>query len=105
VISNDKFCGSKFTICDLREIILNSKRANMPESTLPIVSVSEEIIVEKIFIIRGQKVMLDSDLAEMYRVEVRVLNQAVKCRRVQKLEITICDFKLGWGKVASIRLH
>lgn len=55
----------------------------MPESTLPIVSVSEEIIVEKIFIIRGQKVMLDSDLAEMYRVEVRVLNQAVKRNKIR----------------------
>ena len=35
-------------------------------------------IVEKIFIIRGQKVMLDRDLAEMYGVETSVLNQAVK---------------------------
>src|SRR5688572_32676544 len=35
-------------------------------------------IVEKIFIIRGQKVMLDKDLAEMYGVQTSVLNQAVK---------------------------
>jgi hypothetical protein len=34
--------------------------------------------VEKIYIIRGQKVMLDRDLAEMYGVEVKRLNQAVK---------------------------
>lgn len=32
----------------------------------------------KIYLIRGQKVMLDSDLAEIYQVETRVLNQAVK---------------------------
>ncbi|HEU5051516.1 MAG TPA: ORF6N domain-containing protein [Hanamia sp.] len=32
----------------------------------------------KIHIIRGQKVMLDRDLAEMYGVEVKRLNQAVK---------------------------
>ena len=50
----------------------------MPKSTLPLANVSEEIIVEKIYVIRGQKVMLDRDLAEMYRVEVRVLNQSVK---------------------------
>jgi hypothetical protein len=31
-----------------------------------------------IFIIRGQKVMLDSDLAELYGVETKVLNQAIK---------------------------
>ncbi|MDE6582956.1 MAG: ORF6N domain-containing protein [Duncaniella sp.] len=35
-------------------------------------------IKNKIFSIRGQKVMLDRDLAEMYGVETRVLNQAVK---------------------------
>ena len=37
-----------------------------------------EIITEKIFFIRGQKVMLDADLADLYGVETRVLNQAVK---------------------------
>ena len=31
-----------------------------------------------IFIIRGQKVMLDSDLAELYGVETKVLNQSIK---------------------------
>ena len=31
-----------------------------------------------IFDIRGQKVMLDSDLAALYEVEPKVLNQAVK---------------------------
>ena len=31
-----------------------------------------------IYTIRGQKVMLDSDLAQLYEVETRVLNQAVK---------------------------
>lgn len=35
-------------------------------------------IETKIYEIRGQKVMLDFDLAEMYEVETRVLNQAVK---------------------------
>ena len=50
----------------------------MPKSSLPLGNVSEETIVEKIYIIRGQKVMLDKDLAEMYGVEVRILNQAVK---------------------------
>ena len=50
----------------------------MPKSNLPIVMVSEEKILEKILLLRGQKVMLDRDLAEMYGVEVRVLNQAVK---------------------------
>ena len=36
-----------------------------------------QIIESKIFSIRGQQVMLDRDLAELYQVETRVLNQAV----------------------------
>lgn len=37
-----------------------------------------ESIQQKIFEIRGQKVMLDFDLAALYEVETRVFNQAVK---------------------------
>ena len=36
-----------------------------------------QIIQKRIFEIRGQRVMLDSHLAELYEVETRVLNQAV----------------------------
>ncbi len=38
----------------------------------------DTMIVDKIYIIRSQKVMLDRDLAEMYGVEVKRLNEAVK---------------------------
>jgi phage regulator Rha-like protein len=37
-----------------------------------------EVIEHKIFLIRGQKVMLDSDLAELYGVTTGALNRAVK---------------------------
>ena len=37
-----------------------------------------QVIQSKIYEIRGQKVMLDFDLAGMYQVETRVLNQSVK---------------------------
>ena len=37
-----------------------------------------QLIQSKIYEIRGQKVLLDRDLAELYQVEVRILNQAVK---------------------------
>jgi len=37
-----------------------------------------EVIASKIYLIRGQKVMLDRDLAKLYGVETRVLNQAVR---------------------------
>lgn len=37
-----------------------------------------EIIENKIYFVRGYKVMLDRDLAELYGVETRALNQAVQ---------------------------
>ena len=38
----------------------------------------DETIINKIYIIREKKVMIDRDLAELYGVDTRVLNQAVK---------------------------
>jgi len=43
------------------------------DTTLPV-----ERITSKIYLIRGHKVMLDRDLAKLYRVETKVLKQAVK---------------------------
>jgi hypothetical protein len=37
-----------------------------------------EVIEKKILLIRGQKVILDRDLADLYEVETRSLNQAVQ---------------------------
>ena len=39
--------------------------------------VPTEVIVTKIIFLRGEKVLLDRDLAELYGVETRMLNQAV----------------------------
>ena len=41
------------------------------------ISVPEEKILNQIFVIRGQKVMLDKDLAQLYRVSTGNLNKAV----------------------------
>jgi len=46
---------------------------NLSKLIIPI-----ERIEHKIYLIRGQKVILDRDLAELYGVETRVLNQAVR---------------------------
>ncbi len=43
-------------------------------------------IKNKIYEIRGQRVMLDRDLAELYHVETKVLNQAVK-RNLQRFPL------------------
>jgi hypothetical protein len=40
--------------------------------------VSQNAIERKIFLIRGQKVMLDKDLAELYGIATKVFKQAVK---------------------------
>lgn len=40
--------------------------------------VAEQKILNKIYVIRGEKVMLDRDLAAMYKVETKVFNQSVK---------------------------
>ena len=40
--------------------------------------IPEETVSQKIFIIRGHKVMLDRDLAELYEAETKAFNRAVK---------------------------
>ena len=40
-------------------------------------------IQNRIYVIRGERVLLDFDLAALYEVETRVLNQAVK-RNIQR---------------------
>lgn len=40
--------------------------------------IQEETILSKIFIIRGIKVLLDSDLASLYEIETKVLKRAVR---------------------------
>jgi hypothetical protein len=72
-------------------------------NNLPIIS--QKHIESQIFTIRGLQVMIDRDLAEMYQVETKVLNQAVKrnserfpiqfrfqLTENEKIElVTICD--------------
>ncbi|MGA9363620.1 MAG: ORF6N domain-containing protein [Bacteroidota bacterium] len=40
--------------------------------------IAAEIIEQRIFLIRGEKVMIDRDLADLYQVQTKVLNQAVR---------------------------
>jgi hypothetical protein len=61
-------------------------------------TISEEVILTKIFLIRGQKVMIDRDLAELYGVETWTLNQAVK-RNLKRFpedfmfQLTVAEFE------------
>ena len=40
--------------------------------------IPDERVMNKIYLIRDKKVMIDRDLAELYQVETRVLNQAIR---------------------------
>ena len=42
------------------------------------VAIPDEVVMNKIYLVRGQKVMLDRDLAELYGVDTKVLKQAVR---------------------------
>ena len=42
------------------------------------VMIPDDLIMNKIYLIRGQKVMLDNDLAELYGVETKQLKRAVR---------------------------
>lgn len=70
----------------------------------------DEVVMKKIYFIRGQKVILDKDLAELYNVTTGNLNKAIKrnlmrfpedfmfqltYKGVQKLDIPKWNIKLG----------
>src|SRR5690349_22385363 len=56
------------------------KKTPAPEDRLP---VSVQLIDRHIYVIRGHRVMLSPDLAELYQVETRALVQAVKRNRTR----------------------
>ena len=45
--------------------------------TIGISVIPDEVVLNKIYVIRDQKVMLDKDLAELYEVSTGNLNKAV----------------------------
>lgn len=53
------------------------KQKRMGKKELQIL-VAEQKILNRIYVIRGQKIMIDEDLAEMYSVETKRLNEQVK---------------------------
>jgi len=62
--------------------------------------IPDEIIMNKIYYIRGQKVMLDSDLAELYGVETRRLNEQV-ARNIDRFPDDFM-FRLDENEFASL---
>ncbi len=75
------------------------EKANL--TTLP-----DEVLMTKIYIIRGQKVMLDRDLAELYGVETKRLKEQVK-RNIERFpddfmfELTDLEFNNWRSQIAT----
>ena len=68
------------------------------EAMIPIATVAQRILL-----LRGQKVMADADLAELYGVETKVLNQAVNYSGAAVFLLPPVRGKVGmgverWGK-------
>ena len=61
-----------------------------------------QIIQEKIYEIRGVRVMLDFDLAEMYQVETKVLKQSVR-RNIERFEGDDFMFELTAEEYNSLK--
>src|SRR3989338_4055923 len=87
-----------------KEGIFMSRKAKQDEGSS---LVSQELIEQKIFLIRGQKVMLDTDLAGIYGVSTKRLNEQVK--RNQKrfpkdflFQLTLQEAKELWRSRSQI---
>jgi phage regulator Rha-like protein len=63
--------------------------------------IAGETIEKKIYLLRGQKVMLSIDLAKLYQVEPRVLIQAVKRNNDRFPEDFM--FQLTWDEVSFLK--
>lgn len=78
---------------------MGKAKSQLPERGL----ISTETVEHRIFLIRGRRVMLDSDLAELYGVETKALNQAVRRNQARFPQ----DFMLQLGReeAAALRSH
>ena len=65
--------------------------------------IPDELVLNKIYLIRGQKVMLDKDLAELYGVETKRLKEAIR-RNIQRFPEDFM-FELTQVEFESLRTH
>ena len=95
VIIHEKFYIF-FVKCFGFYIFVLQNNYNMKKTNLSVIP--DEIIIDKIYLIRGQKVMIDRDMANLYGVETKALKQAVK-RNIERFpedfmfEMSILEFE------------
>jgi len=70
-------CKSITRCVEIKNNFVTLKLNLMPKANKSMM-VADEMIVTKIYLLRGQKVMLDEDLAELYQVPTGRLNEQVK---------------------------
>lgn len=68
---------------------------------MPSKTISIETVSNKIFFIRGQKVMIDRDLAQLYGVTTKRLNEQVR-RNMKRFPVDFM-FQLTWEEAESSR--
>lgn len=74
----------------------------MTEQNKETVIVDDKILKEKIYLIRGQKVMLDADLAEIYGYETKNFNRQIK-NNIEKFEGEDFMFQLTENEFENLR--
>jgi len=87
----------------LKSKIKSNKKQNLARQGLvsnELIFVPMEKVINKILLIRKKKVMIDRDLAELYGVETKILNQAVK-RNIKRFPI---DFMFQLNKNEKTRV-
>ncbi len=75
-----------------------------------VVAIPDEVVMNKIYFIRSHKVMLDSDLAELYGVETKRLKETVK-RNLSRFpadfmfELNQTELEVLKSQFASLHYH
>ncbi|HEY0262675.1 MAG TPA: ORF6N domain-containing protein [Chitinophagales bacterium] len=68
-----------------------------------ILTITDDKVINKIYLVRGKRIMLDSDLAELYGVETKNLNLSVK-RNIDRFPEDFM-FQLSISEWESLRLQ
>ena len=77
------------------------RQQKLEKEPISLVAINDVQIKSMIYTVRGEQVMLDSDLAKLYGVETKVLNQAVG-RNVKRFPERFC-FRLTKNEAVNLR--
>ncbi len=69
---------------------MNTRKAPEPVSTTAVEPLSVEEVAQRIIVIRGQRVLLDTDLARFYGESTKRFNQQVRRNQARFLK-TLCS--------------